>query len=97
MSYQRWACQGEGDHSVSARPFANKRYTDSGAAHDDRGLKHRADKDMLARADFSGFGEDLARAHRAVRGGRQRQTVRHEQGRSYTSSAISGVWKSARK
>ncbi|MET8146669.1 hypothetical protein ABZU32_40740 [Sphaerisporangium sp. NPDC005288] len=29
----------------TARPFANKRYIDSGAAHDDRGLKHRTDKD----------------------------------------------------
>ncbi|MEV6986862.1 tyrosine-type recombinase/integrase [Sphaerisporangium sp. NPDC051017] len=81
----------------SARPFANKRYTDSGAAHDDRGLKHRADKDTrlvpippalvkILREHIQEFG--------VAGDGRLFATSK---GGLYTNSAISRVWKSVRK
>ncbi|GGL19203.1 integrase [Sphaerisporangium melleum] len=81
----------------TARPFANKRYTDSGAAHDDRGLKHRADKDTrpvpippalvkILREHIADFG--------VAGDGRLFATSK---GGLYTNSAISRVWKSARK
>ncbi|MEV7970030.1 hypothetical protein AB0O34_29195 [Sphaerisporangium sp. NPDC088356] len=81
----------------TARPFANKRYTDSGAAHDSRGLKHRADKDTrlvpippalvkILREHIEEFG--------VAGDGRLFATSK---GGLYTNSAISRVWKSIRK
>ncbi|TQS21390.1 MULTISPECIES: tyrosine-type recombinase/integrase [unclassified Microbispora] len=80
-----------------ARPFANKRYTDSGEAHDDRGLKHRAEKDTrpvpippalvkILREHIEKFG--------VTKDGRLFATSK---GGLYTNSAISRVWKEVRK
>ncbi|GII89751.1 hypothetical protein Ssi03_77410 [Sphaerisporangium siamense] len=81
----------------AARLFANKRYTDSGAVHDDRGLKHRADKNTrpvpippalvkILREHIEEFG--------VAGDGRLFVTSK---GGLYTNSVISRVWKSVRK
>ncbi|MEU9891674.1 tyrosine-type recombinase/integrase [Sphaerisporangium sp. NPDC051011] len=81
----------------TARPFANKRYTDSGAAHDSRGLKHRADKDTRP-VPIPPALVKILREHIAEFGvagdGRLFATSK---GGLYTNSAISRVWKWVRE
>ena len=50
-----------------SRPQSNRRWTDSGEAFDDGGLKHRAEEDTRPVPIPSRAGHDPARAHRGVR------------------------------
>ncbi|GIH28509.1 integrase [Acrocarpospora phusangensis] len=80
-----------------ARPQANKRWSDSGESHDERGLKHRAVKETrtipippvlvaLLRAHIDEYG--------AAADGR---LFRTGQGSRYSASACSQVWQEARR
>jgi integrase len=80
-----------------ARPFANKRYTDSGEAHDDRGLKHRAEKDTR-RVPIPPALVTILREHIEEFGvAKDGRLFATSKGGLYTNSAISRVWKEIRK
>ncbi|WP_433425955.1 tyrosine-type recombinase/integrase [Microtetraspora malaysiensis] len=79
------------------RPQANKRWTNSGETHDERGLKHRASDDtreipippvlvVTLREHIGTYG--------TARDGRLFRTSR---GRPFSSSAYSAVWQEARR
>jgi integrase len=78
------------------RPEAGKQWTDSGEVHDDRGLKHRADKATrlvpIPPALVAILGEHIA-THGTAPDGRLFCTSR---GRPFSASAINGVWAHAR-
>ncbi|MFG1828124.1 tyrosine-type recombinase/integrase [Microbispora bryophytorum] len=79
-----------------ARPQANKRYTDSGEAHDERGLKHRAERETrpipIPPLLVAILREHIKRYGVADDG----RLFRTAKGRPYTASAISRIWQEAR-
>ncbi|WP_405394670.1 tyrosine-type recombinase/integrase [Microbispora hainanensis] len=79
-----------------ARPQANKRYTDSGEAHDERGLKHRAERETrpipIPPVLVAILREHIKRYGVADDG----RLFRTAKGRPYTASAISRIWQEAR-
>ncbi|MEV5745785.1 tyrosine-type recombinase/integrase [Microbispora rosea] len=79
-----------------ARPQANKRYTDSGEAHDERGLKHRAERETrpipIPPVLVAILREHMKRYGVADDG----RLFRTAKGRPYTASAISRIWQEAR-
>ncbi|MFC6086793.1 tyrosine-type recombinase/integrase [Sphaerisporangium aureirubrum] len=79
-----------------ARPAANKRYTDSGEAHDDRGLKHRAERDIrpvpIPPALVAIMREHVEKYGLAGDG----RLFATSKGGLYSASAISRVWKQVR-
>ncbi|NJP29717.1 tyrosine-type recombinase/integrase [Microbispora sp. SCL1-1] len=78
------------------RPQANKRYTDSGEAHDERGLKHRAERETrpipIPPVLVAILREHIKRYGVADDG----RLFRTAKGRPYTASAISRIWQEAR-
>lgn len=80
-----------------ARPQANKRWTNSGETHDERGLKHRAKDDTrdipIPPALVAALREHITR-YGTADDGRLFQTSK---GRPFSSSAYSAVWQEARR
>ncbi|XVQ85080.1 tyrosine-type recombinase/integrase [Microbispora siamensis] len=79
-----------------ARPQANKRYTDSGEAHDERGLKHRPEREtrpILIPPVLVAILREHIKRYGVADDGRLFRTAK---GRPYTASAISRIWQEAR-
>ncbi|MEV4531585.1 tyrosine-type recombinase/integrase [Streptosporangium sp. NPDC049304] len=80
-----------------ARPQANKRWTNSGETHDERGLKHRAKDDTreipIPPVLVATLREHIEK-HGAERDGR---LFRTSKGQPFSSSAYSAVWREARR
>lgn len=80
-----------------ARPQANKRWTDSGESHDERGLKHRARDDTreipIPPVLVAVLRQHIDR-HDTAKDGR---LFRTSKGRPFSSSAYSAVWREARR
>ncbi|MGW4662259.1 tyrosine-type recombinase/integrase [Streptosporangium sandarakinum] len=80
-----------------ARPQANKRWTNSGETHDERGLKHRAKGDTrhipIPPALVVALREHIAQYSTAEDG----RLFRTSKGRPFSSSAYSAVWQEARR
>jgi integrase len=75
---------------------AGKQWTDSGEVHDDRGLKHRADKETRPVPIPPQLVRILRRhieTHGVATDGR---LFRTSHGRPFSASAINGVWNQAR-
>ncbi|MFI6796184.1 tyrosine-type recombinase/integrase [Streptosporangium canum] len=80
-----------------ARPQANKRWTNSGETHDERGLKHRAEDDTRD-IPIPPILIAILREHIETYGAEKDGTLfRTSKGRPFSSSAYSGVWKEARR
>jgi integrase len=78
------------------RPQAGKQWTDSGEAHDDRGLKHRADKETRL-VPIPGKLVAILRDHIETHGtSADGRLFRTSKGQPFTASAIHGVWNQAR-
>jgi integrase len=78
------------------RPEAGKQWTDSGEVHDDRGLKHRADKEtrlVPIPPELVAIIREHVKANGASPDGRLFRTSRE---RPFSASAINGVWSQAR-
>ncbi|GLY74381.1 tyrosine-type recombinase/integrase [Actinoallomurus iriomotensis] len=90
---------GEGWGSLTlerTRPQAGKQWTDSGETHDDRGLKHRADREtrhVPIPPELVAILREHIDAHGASADGR---LFRTSKGRPFAASAINGVWSQAR-
>ncbi len=80
-----------------ARPQANKRWTNSGETHDERGLKHRAVDDTreipIPPVLVAILREHIATYDTAKDG----RLFRTSKGRPFSSSAYSAVWQEARR
>ncbi|WP_278248984.1 tyrosine-type recombinase/integrase [Streptosporangium minutum] len=80
-----------------ARPQANKRWTNSGETHDERGLKHRAADDTreipIPPVLVATLREHIE-TYGAAKDGR---IFRTSKGRPFSSSAYSAVWQGARR
>jgi integrase len=80
-----------------ARPQANKRWTDSGETHDERGLKHRA-KDDTREIPIPPALVAILREHIEAYGAeKDGRLFRTSKGRPFSSSAYSAVWQEARR
>ncbi|MEV0752489.1 tyrosine-type recombinase/integrase [Streptosporangium sp. NPDC050280] len=80
-----------------ARPQANKRWTDSGETHDERGLKHRA-KDDIREIPIPPALVAILREHIETYGAaKDGRLFRTSSGRPFSSSAYSAVWQEARR
>lgn len=80
-----------------ARPQANKRWTNSGESHDERGLKHRA-KDDTREIPIPPVLVAILRDHIAAYGtAKDGRLFRTSKGRPFSSSAYSAVWQEARR
>lgn len=80
-----------------ARPQANKRWTNSGETHDERGLKHRAKGDTRE-IPIPPVLVAILREHIAAYGtAKDGRLFRTSKGRPYSSSAYSAVWQEARR
>ncbi|GAT70271.1 integrase [Planomonospora sphaerica] len=80
-----------------ARPQANKRWTDSGETHDERGLKHRA-KDDTRHIPIPPALVVVLREHITQYGtAEDGRLFRTSRGRPFSSSAYSAVWQEARR
>lgn len=80
-----------------ARPQANKRWTDSGETHDERGLKHRA-KDDTREIPIPPALVTILREHIGTYGTeKDGRLFRTGKGRPFSSSAYSAVWQEARR
>lgn len=80
-----------------ARPQANKRWTNSGETHDERGLKHRA-KDDTREIPIPPVLVATLREHIQMYGSeKDGRLFRTTKGRPFSSSAYSAVWQEARR
>ncbi|MGC5015101.1 tyrosine-type recombinase/integrase [Streptosporangium sp. DT93] len=80
-----------------ARPQANKRWTNSGETHDERGLKHRA-KDDTREIPIPPVLVGTLREHIQTYGAeKDGRLFRTSKGRPFSSSAYSAVWQEARR
>ncbi|GGK69830.1 integrase [Planomonospora parontospora subsp. parontospora] len=80
-----------------ARPQANKRWTNSGETHDERGLKHRA-KDDTREIPIPPVLVVILREHIEAYGAeKDGRLFRTSKGRPFSSSAYSAVWQEARR
>ncbi|WP_405087141.1 tyrosine-type recombinase/integrase [Microbispora sp. NBC_01389] len=80
-----------------ARPQANKRWTNSGETHDERGLKHRAvddTREIPIPAVLVAILREYIDAYGTAKDGR---IFRTSKGRPFSSSAYSAVWQEARR
>jgi len=78
------------------RPEAGKQWTDSGEVHDDRGLKHRADKEtrlVPIPPELVAILLDHIETNGTALDGR---LFRTSKGRPFSASAINGIWEHAR-
>jgi integrase len=81
---------------VSSRPTAGKRWTDSGNVHDERGLKHRAEKDTRS-VPIPPVLVSTLRGHIERFGaGPDGRLFRSEHGNPVAASTYSRVWQEAR-
>jgi integrase len=78
------------------RPEAGKQWTDSGEVHDDRGLKHRADKETRLVPIPSELVVILLGHIKANGTAPDGRLFRTSKGRPFSASAINGVWAHAR-
>ncbi|MFG1827168.1 tyrosine-type recombinase/integrase [Microbispora bryophytorum] len=80
-----------------ARPQANKRWTNSGETHDERGLKHRA-KDDTREIPIPPVLVAILREHIETYGtAKDGRLFRTSKGQPFSSSAYSAVWQEARR
>ncbi|MEU8276568.1 tyrosine-type recombinase/integrase [Microbispora bryophytorum] len=80
-----------------ARPQANKRWTNSGETHDERGLKHRA-VDDTREIPIPPVLVTILREHIETYGtAKDGRLFRTSKGRPFSSSAYSAVWQEARR
>ncbi|WP_169983531.1 tyrosine-type recombinase/integrase [Microbispora sp. H10836] len=80
-----------------ARPQANKRWTNSGETHDERGLKHRA-KDDTREIPIPQVLVAILHEHIETYGtAKDGRLFRTSKGRPFSSSAYSAVWQEARR
>ena len=80
-----------------ARPQANKRWTNSGETHDERGLKHRA-VDDTREIPIPPVLVAILREHIGTYGtAKDGRLFRTSKGRPFSSSAYSAVWQEARR
>ncbi|GAA3409134.1 tyrosine-type recombinase/integrase [Streptosporangium vulgare] len=80
-----------------ARPQANKRWTNSGETHDERGLKHRAQDDTREIPIPPLFVEILREHIETYSAEKDGRLFRTSKGRPFSSSAYSAVWREARR
>lgn len=78
------------------RPEAGKQWTDTGEVHDDRGLKHRAEKETRP-VPIPPHLVSILREHIDTYGvAADGRLFRTSHGRPYSASALNGIWNDAR-
>jgi integrase len=81
---------------AKSRPEVNRKWTDSGDAHEERGLKHRATDDVRP-VPIPPILVKILRAHIEEHGvGRDGRIFRSERGKPVASTAYTEVWQDAR-
>lgn len=82
---------------AKARPEAGKRWTDSGEAHDERGLKHRDDDDVRAVPAQPALVRILREHVKTFGTTEDGRLFRTRTGKPFSASAINGALQAARK
>ena len=81
---------------AKSRPEVNRKWTDSGDAHEERGLKHRADDDVRP-VPIPPILVTILREHISEHGvGDDGRLFRSERGKPVASTAYTEVWQEAR-